>query len=748
MTAQKITIHGFLHEFKRRHEQMPEHPFCWVLGSGASVQSGIPTGGTLVKQWLEELHDLEDFGKRPIKEWATAKNLDIPNFEYSRAAEFYPWVYQRRFRDYKEQGYAFLEKIMDHAEPSFGYSVLAQIMANTPHKAAVTTNFDNLIADALSTYTRTFPLVCGHESLTGYIRPTLRRPLVAKIHRDLLLQPLNDPKEIEKLPTEWTEALKRIFGHFTPIVIGYGGNDGSLMGFLKTLTPIEGGVFWCYREGDAVDPKVHEVVKRHRGKLVPIAGFDEVMLQFQETLQLPFLLPQLQAIHDKRVTDYRKQFEDLTAKLRKPAETPATEKARKPVRKAAEEAVERLTKEENWWAWELKAQAEPDPAKREAIYRAGLEDFPESADLTGILAVFMAEVRRNYDEAEQLFRKAQELDPSNAINAGNFALFMEKERKNYDEAGGLYRKTLELDPHHGYHTGNFAGFMWKVRANYDEAERLYQKALEFDPNSADHIGNLASFMWKVRADYDEAGLLYRKALKLDPNHALNTGNLAWFTEEVYKDYDEAERLYRKALELDPNYAHNVGNFARFMHEVRKNYDEAERLYRKGLKLDPANATNTGNFAVFMETVRKNYKESEHLFRKALRLDSNNAINIVNFAGFMYEVRKNYDEAERLYRKASELDPDHAGFLGNFANFMFRVRKDYDEAERLFRKALELDPNYAIHTCNFAAFMEKGRKNYDEAEQLYLRAQELAPDNTWISSRYAEFRRKHRSKKQP
>jgi hypothetical protein len=58
---------------------------------------------------------------------------------------------------------------MSHAEQSYGYSVLAQIMASHQHKVAVTTNFDNLIADPISIYTDDFPLVCGHESLTGFL---------------------------------------------------------------------------------------------------------------------------------------------------------------------------------------------------------------------------------------------------------------------------------------------------------------------------------------------------------------------------------------------------------------------------------------------------------------------------------------------------------------------------------------------------------------------------------------------------
>jgi tetratricopeptide (TPR) repeat protein len=494
MTAQTITNLGFLSEFGRRHDYMSDRPFCWVLGSGASVQSGIPSGGKLTQVWLTEMYEMENTSELSIEEWATAENLGIPGFEYANAARSYPWIYQRRFQDYKEEGYAFLENIMDKAEPSFGYSVLAQIMASTDHKVAITTNFDNLIADALSIYTRTFPLVCGHESLTGYIRTNMRRPLVAKIHRDLLLAPLSNPDEISSLPDVWGSALTKIFSRFTPIVLGYGGNDGSLMNFLKALDPIEGGIFWCHRMDSAVDPAVSDVVDRHRGRLVPIVGFDEVMLQLQEKLKLQFLLPQLQSVHDKRREDYQKQFEALTASLRKPAESAAAEEARKPVREAADAAVERLTKEKNWWSWQLKADVEADAEKREAIYRAGLEDFPESARLMGNFASFLSDVRKNYDEAEKLYQRTLELDPDLAITTGNYANFMRDVRKNYDEAERLYRRSLELDPNYAVHTGNLANFMWGVRKNHDEAERLYRRSLELDPNISGTLVNFAEFL--------------------------------------------------------------------------------------------------------------------------------------------------------------------------------------------------------------------------------------------------------------
>jgi protein O-mannosyl-transferase len=558
---------------------------------------------------------------------------------------------------------------MENIEPSYGYSVLAQLMAGTQHRVAITTNFDNLVADALAIYTQALPLVCGHESLTGFIRPNLQRPLVAKIHRDLLLSPKNEPGELETLPKGWVDALTMIFENYTPIVIGYGGNDGSLMGLLKSVAPIKGGLFWCYRGGEEPDPRIHEVVEHHDGYLVPILGFDELMLQLWERLGLESPKPELQKTHNKRVASWQKQFEELNKRVKQPGSGSATEKELEPVRQAAAAAVQRLTKEEDWWAWQLKADAETDPAKKEAIFREGLNDFPKSAELTGNFANFVKDVRKDYDEAEQLYRKALELDPNSAINTGNFALFMKNVRKDYDEAEQLYRKALELDPNNARYTGAFGNFINDVRKDYDEAEQLYRKALELDPNDAINTGNFANFMKNVRKDYDEAEQLFRKALELDPNNGKFTCSFALFMEDVRKDYDEAERLFRKALELDPNSAINTGTFALFMENVRKDYDEAEQLYRKALELDPNSVSLAVAFALFMVKVREDPDEFERLFHKALELDPNNAINLHMFASFMENVRKDYDEAERLYRNALALDPNNDYWKNQLATFL-------------------------------------------------------------------------------
>ena len=53
VSVKEIKLKTLLSHFSK--DQREDKKFCFVLGSGASKQSGIPTGGELVKRWIRRI---------------------------------------------------------------------------------------------------------------------------------------------------------------------------------------------------------------------------------------------------------------------------------------------------------------------------------------------------------------------------------------------------------------------------------------------------------------------------------------------------------------------------------------------------------------------------------------------------------------------------------------------------------------------------------------------------------------------
>ncbi len=488
------TTEAFLDHFLRLHDHMPERRFAFVLGAGASATSGIKIGGQLVAHWLDELKLRDPNSKdQSVEKWANNGSLGIDDFRFERRAEFYPQIYERRFGDDLEEGNAYLEDVMKDAEPSLGYSMLAQILTETRHQVVISTNFDNLVADSVLYFTDTFAQSVRHESLTGFIRVEPRRPLIAKIHRDLLLGPQSDPDQTTLLHEDWARALRKLFTRYTPLFVGYGGNDGSLMNFLQRLAPgqVPGGIFWCYRQGDEKPGRrILNLIARHKGKLVSVADFDVFMTHLADALGFGLI----DTAFEKRAAERAKGLRDGWEKVNQRVGETGSAQAKATFEKVGKR---RASRKDNSWAWVLEAVAEKDPNKREALYREGLEQFPNSPELTGTFANFMND-RKKYDEAEELYRKALEIDPNQGATIGNLANFMYEVREDYDEAEKLYRKALEIDPNRAVTIGNLANLMHEVRKKDDEAERLHRKAMELDPDTLDFRANYLEFLLASR----------------------------------------------------------------------------------------------------------------------------------------------------------------------------------------------------------------------------------------------------------
>ncbi|KJZ41722.1 SIR2 family protein [Pseudomonas fluorescens] len=555
------TLDGVLDEMKRIHSTMKDRQFAFILGAGASFTSGIPTGQHLAERWLKDLHLRECSDGSSLENWIAGCGVAEGGLTLQTAAEHYPQIFERRFEGDREAGYAELEAAMEGKAPSLGYSLLAEIIQHTRHKVVVTTNFDNLVADALAMHAHQTPLVVAHESLAGFVRPQMRRPLVAKIHRDLYLHPINDLAGVSTLEQGWKIALKKLFQYFTPVVVGYGGNDGSLMDMLMGLDEgdIAGRMIWCYRAGSPPPEKAMSVLIKHKGLIVKIPGFDEFMLQLAAKLVNDFdvadIAERTEKLGQERATRYREQANNLSESSLhgSPAE-----------QRAGEILTQSLRSSHSWWAWETKAKAEPNIEKRKLIYLEGLRQFPSSAELAGYYANFLELEHNDLDEIEAMYEKALELDPKSARNTGNYASFIESRRKDYDKAEAIYKQAIELDPYNGNNISSYANFLVDHRQNYSAAEDLYNKALELAPSNGWNICNFAKFMEEHREDYNTAEILYKKAVELDPSSTWFIGNYANFLAYKRNNNDAAKALFEKAIQLKPSDPWNNSNLAKFL----------------------------------------------------------------------------------------------------------------------------------------------------------------------------------------
>jgi hypothetical protein len=310
------TMDGVLNDIADKHGGMKNRSFAFILGAGASVTSGISSGAKLAMDWLQESHDRECMDGMDLTDWVASGATGIDGLTLDQTDKFYLQIFKRRFGNDQDAGYAALENAMEGKEPSFGYSLLAEVIQNTRHSVVVTTNFDNLVADALAIHAHQSPLVVAHESLAGFSGPNLRRPLVAKIHRDLFLHPQNDKESVDNMDKGWQEALGKLFQHYTPLIIGYGGNDGSLMGFLDKLEKAEtpGHMIWCYHENNRPSNEVLKVVKKHDGVIVSIPGFVEFMLELCRRIVNDFDVTEIsertENLGKDRAERYRKEAEN------------------------------------------------------------------------------------------------------------------------------------------------------------------------------------------------------------------------------------------------------------------------------------------------------------------------------------------------------------------------------------------------------------------------------------------------------
>ncbi|MCD2259044.1 tetratricopeptide repeat protein [Psychroserpens luteolus] len=622
-----ISLHNFKHTLRDIHTNTESRKFCFIIGAGASYKSGIPTGGQLAKKWFAEIE--ERYSDLEIEEWIKEVKLNKKDI-----ATHYGAIYRKRFESDKTSGYEFLVQAMRSAKPTFGHIVLAQILTKAPGNCILTTNFDSLIESSIYQYTDRTPLVCGHESLSGYARPSNIHPLIIKIHRDLLLSPKSDPDEINRLDEGWKEPLDNIFSGHIPIVIGYGGNDGSLMDYFEKMNK-PSNFFWCGHKESKPTKRVEKLIKKMNGFYIEIDGFDEMM---QELL---WVFDEIKPIKEELDDITKSRIEAMDIQLKEMN-----------IEAKSEILDSTVKKELSAFEYSSVAKSEKDYEKRKTIYLEALEAFPKTAWLWNEFTFFLHFIKKDHVNLEKYYQQAISVDPENANNNENYAIFLHEIKEDYENAEKYYVRALSIAPGSVFTNGNYANFLYKIRNDYDNAEKYYLKALSSNPEHANTNGNYAAFLHFIRKDYDKAEKYFLKALSLDPEESNVNVNYAVFLYKIRGKHDQAEKHFLKALSIDSQSLIKNGNYANFLCDIREDYPKAEKFYQKALSINPNDANINGNYARFLLISNKKDDATGYL-EKAFLLNNNEKIDLLIELWF-YKYAHYYDSINDSENRIEEL----------------------------------------------------------------------------------------------
>lgn len=258
---------------------MDEGHFAFLIGAGTSKAAGISTANDLIEQWQrEEYHGSDD--------------------EPENYAEFQEWVEEKEAEEMKEhdnkygfwfeQRYAsgsmrrnFIQERVENKEPTFGIITLAAMMSQGFVPVTLTPNFDDLLYDAFHFFLEEKPLVINHDALAPQFRLTEERPTTIKLHGDYLYDNLqNTAVETERLEKNMEKVLKKSLKEYGLVVVGYGGNDNSIMDVLKKYDIQSFGLWWCVLEDggkESLSKEARNLLQQGSNRfLVKISGSEDL----------------------------------------------------------------------------------------------------------------------------------------------------------------------------------------------------------------------------------------------------------------------------------------------------------------------------------------------------------------------------------------------------------------------------------------------------------------------------------------
>ncbi len=796
-------------EFVRRfHHSVTNHDgrYVWFLGAGCSVSSGIGDAADTSLRWLRELKYLETGTSDNVEHWAPGR---FANYRSDDPAALYGDTLSALFYTEQEQERE-LERINAAAEPGFGYATLAQLVTQPDWgercNTMVTTNFDDLAADALYLYSQRKPQVLTHESFDRRIRISTSRPTILKIYGDAHLGGHRDEPDSKLLRSDVKDRLRAQFTEAALVFVGYGGRDESVADLLSGLPfgAPAGGIYWVNDE-EPGEP-LRTWLEERNTIWTPYSDFEGLMFLMRQEFALGH--PRIDRF-DKILRRYDEQYRSLAARpdLRPDADTGnvevsgiptppiatptaftstvfATTPPPLPLANAAEEAKQTedapwhatlsdpfdrhdVISEDEVWANEGDDGDDtrsPDEAESaaEVIHTQKLEshiDEDDDASRTRIDRLIAAAVAAMATDQQ----RTKEAAPTSApTGRPNLALVTTQTISPTDYATEAPEPDPQAETDSIVATDDTATpepDASKADTSLEEPKTVLKAAAETgaDASSAAPAETAKPAPSYVRyserlelprrllgrADAAELDRRYLAAIQDSPNNPKLLARYARFLTIGRRDHDGAEHYFNRAIDADPQDTEALRYFAQFLTQVRRDADRAEDCYRLALRVDFEDTETLCSYADFLWKMRGDNQAAGECFQLAVDGSPRHAQAIAAYAEFLQTVEHKDDAAFALLKLATASTKTDPAPAIKLAQFVSEKRGDLKKAEAIFRQAIDIAPDSAETVAAAAVFMADSAGNADEAETLFNRAVAVDADAPDILRAFAAFKCLHR-----
>jgi tetratricopeptide (TPR) repeat protein/NAD-dependent SIR2 family protein deacetylase len=549
--------------------------YAFLIGAGTSKSAGIPTSGELIEQWRKECYDDCD-PEQELTDWVRNEEADNMAENQSR----YGYWFERLHKTPGERRQR-IQELVEGIDTTPGHIILASLMSEEGEQnyvpVTLTPNFDDLLFDAFYLYLEHRPQLINHRAVAPEFKLTRDDPAIVKLHGDYLYNNLhNTDKETESLEESMETAVSQTVGEYGIVVLGYGGNDESIMSALQEAEFSEYGLYWCVMEpdeGEAIENKLSSeaqtLLKETESYVVPISGFVSLMLKFEQEV-VDVSIPERDELKD-RADERRDRINEMIEQFREKAEDEEDEAILDRMQLHSE-AVDAHRDEEYKKAIEKYNQAvelglqEPEIYYNRAASKKQLEKYeeaiqdlnqaieinPEDPDFYNKRADCKSEIGE-YKEAVEDYSKAIEKGSDNLVsynNRGN----AKYELGEYESAIEDYNKAIEIEPQNSGVYNN-RGNARSELGEYESAIEDYNKAIEIDPEEPRYYVNRGISKYNS-GDYEGAIEDYNKAIDIDSENPLALNHLAEIQIDL-GELEQAESTAAKAREISTSVAHRA-----------------------------------------------------------------------------------------------------------------------------------------------------------------------------------------------